>query len=516
MKNYMITLIAFLALTRAIADTTELPRFLPPYYSPAFVVDNKPLKLVKKTTTNGIEQVVYSTEDESLALSVENIECDKPRCDAIFNNILRHFNNTVTTHSGQFVEITRSEIHVQVVESNVTMRVFSYVLPSSVQIWTYTRLKTATDQIAPKFELIRGFADKQRYTEALSAGNVSMGHWGPRIHDYATQLIRKQRKKEGLSVLKNHLATSPFDYEAHMDLMENSDDPAAATNSARVVFKNAEDRDLTDRAAMYLGKEVANLDAIPTLSTNETGLQLILVPLPPCNPWLLDEAATIFEKITGIPVQTRRLKEDWIWSSPERIARQRSIQGMLVRLKGSDIDFTNWTKDKYIQQLTAAVESEDALSKYYVRDLIQKIEDEPGQYFVSPYLDRFCKMLTEYRSDDRRSMYVGITEANIYSGDNNYVFSQGRIKGDSLASILSYYMMLGETLGEEYQSRQRLTERIAKEVVPASLKQLGIPRSTDPTCPYSYSSGIVRLDQKTLRLSDQIKEALEKQRDPSG
>jgi predicted Zn-dependent protease len=106
-------------------------------------------------------------------------------------------------------------------------------------------------------------------------------------------------------------------------------------------------------------------------------------------------------------------------------------------------------------------------------------------------------------------MYVGITEANIYSGDNNFLFSIGRIKkGDSLASILSYHMMLASSLQEEYESRHRLTERIAKELVPASLKQLGIPRSTDPRCPYSYSSGVSRLDEKTLRLSETLKNAL--------
>jgi hypothetical protein len=73
-------------------------------------------------------------------------------------------------------------------------------------------------------------------------------------------------------------------------------------------------------------------------------------------------------------------------------------------------------------------------------------------------------------------------------------------------------MMLGRTLNESYDSRPRLVERIAKELVPASLKQLGIPRSTDPSCPYSYSSGVERLDQKTLVLSEEVVKALEKLR----
>jgi hypothetical protein len=78
------------------------------------------------------------------------------------------------------------------------------------------------------------------------------------------------------------------------------------------------------------------------------------------------------------------------------------------------------------------------------------------------------------------------------------------------ACILSYSMMLAQTLGEPYQSRKRLTERMAKELVPPSLTSLGIPRPADPTDPYSYSNGVERLAQKSLALSDSTREALEK------
>jgi len=69
--------------------------------------------------------------------------------------------------------------------------------------------------------------------------------------------------------------------------------------------------------------------------------------------------------------------------------------------------------------------------------------------------------------------------------------------------------MSASNISEEYESRSRLIERISKELVPASLKSLGIPRSSDPTCPYSYSSGVSRLDQKTLTLSEKVKNRIE-------
>ena len=74
--------------------------------------------------------------------------------------------------------------------------------------------------------------------------------------------------------------------------------------------------------------------------------------------------------------------------------------------------------------------------------------------------------------------------------------------------------MQARKLGEDYESRSRLVERLTKELVPASLKQLEIPRPADPTNPYSYSSGVGRLAQKSLRLSKPTREALDHFRDP--
>jgi predicted Zn-dependent protease len=500
---------------RVAAVETNLPPFLPAYYAPAFSSDGKALGMIGQSETNGVTQYIYSTKDENLALSIENIVCDKPRCGAIFNNLLGYLNQLVTSNEGSFVEITETEAHAEVILTNAAQTIFTFILPSSVHIWTASASPTNRVQLGADFRAIRGWANRQRYEEALQAGNVSMGHWQKCIYDYAKDLLESGKTDEALIVLKNLLATAPFDYEAHLKFIENAPNSASATNSAKTVFKNAEDQDQIVTAAHFIGIEPRTIDAFPPLATNEAGLQVILIPLPPCNPWLLDEAAKVFERITEVPVKIRRLNEAWSWGTPERISRQRDIQGILVRLARENIDFTEWSKDRYIDALTDAVKLEDALSKYWVRDLAEQVKKESGQYFVDPYLDRLCSTLKSYRSKDNRTMYVAITEANIYSGDNNYVFSLGRTDQESPASIMSYYMMLGRTIHETYDSRQRLVERIAKELVPASLKQLGIPRSTDPTCPYSYSSGVDRLDQKTLMLSDDVKEALNKLRDPT-
>ena len=90
------------------------------------------------------------------------------------------------------------------------------------------------------------------------------------------------------------------------------------------------------------------------------------------------------------------------------------------------------------------------------------------------------------------------------------MFSTMVYRPEGPVSILSYHMMLAKTLNAEYESRKRLTERMAKELVPATLNALKIPRPTDPTDPFSYSGGVDRLDQKALILSKPTEDALAK------
>ncbi len=497
-------------LRSALGSELRLPSLLPGYYLPALKIDGENLVFVKKSDANDVEQWIYATEDGSVFLSLELIRCDRPRSQAVFGNLLVALNGLLKDKGREFVEVTDREVLAKMYEGERSKLVFGYILPTYVQVWTYSTVAELGGKVESKFGSIKGVVNRQRYSEAALEGNVSMGFWGREIYEYASALLKDGRKLEAATVLRDILRTSPYNYSAHLDLSEITTDRSEARESLKIVFENAEDVELINRAAHGLSKKEKGYDSIPRLGKGETGLQLNLIPLTPCNMWLLDEAAKIYEEITGVPTKVRRLPEAWGPGGPTRIAYQRAIEEVLVGLKKKNIDFTGWTKDRYIGELRESVREEDALSRYQVRDLIDRVNEEPGQHLGDSLLWRFSRVLEKYRSGDERTMYVGITEVNIYSGDSNYVFSvhtTGELPG---AGILSYYMMLGETLSAEYQSRRRLTERIAKELVPVSLNQLGIPRSTDPTCPYSYSSGVLRLDQKTLILSGGVREALKK------
>lgn len=504
-------MLVFLLITsNAFAADVGLPTFLSEPYRTAFAIAETPLSLTTHTTKDGVEHYLYTSTDNGLFLSVDHITADSPKQKAVMSNIVRYLAQEIDSNSGAFINLAEHEMYANVYNSGTKRHVFVYALPSGVQVWTFSGIHVEKMDSNAKFDLLLNLANRQRYLEADTQGNVSMGTWGTEIHKYARTLLKEGKKKEALTVLAKIVATSPYNFRAHLDIVLNTPDVKIAENSARVILRSAEDPALVAEAMKYLGVRPVSKESLAVLEKGEAGLQVVLIPLDPCDLSLLESAAKTYEKITGIPVKLRKLREPWIFASPERIPYQRWMQDNLIRMTGEKINFAGWSKDRYVNELMKASEEKGAITKYLVKDIIKKAEEGSGQYFVDSYLDQFSKILKQYRSGDNKTMYVGVTGANIFSGDNNFLFSLYADWNGAPASILSYHMMEAKNTSEVHESRNRLIERLAKELVPASLKTLGVPRSTDPTCPYSYSSGIQRLDEKTLQLSQPVQEALER------
>ncbi|BCO31663.1 hypothetical protein TspCOW1_17660 [Thiohalobacter sp. COW1] len=501
-----------LALFSHSALAVQVSSFLPDYYAPALKYGGWEPQYLNETEKEGVQQAVYGTFDDAGMLMVEHIDCVRSRCHDLLNAIASNINDRMeTAKKGRFVSITDTTIRamLQVDEAELDVQVF--VLPASIQIWTFS---SKTDQASVPDESLEGLehlVNRQRYEEALAGGNVQMGVWSPHIRQYAEHLIGAGDLEAGLHVLERHLKSSPADYRAHALFFRHSPDNGAAADSARVVLENAEIRQLIDAAAEFLGRAPASVEDFPEIHGVGPGLQVVLVPLPPCNPWLVTEVAEVFNEMTDIPVRIMRLKESWQWGKADRIPRQRAIEAYLVQSGDESIDFGEWTKSRYVEALYDAAESEDALSRYYVEETVGAVETAQGQFEAEPPMQRLHARARMVHFGDRRTMYVGITGVDIYHGDANFVFSLGGPGGDSGASILSYHRMRAEIHGTN-SSRARLVERIAKELVPASLKQLEIERPADPRCPYSYSSGVERLDQKAMTLCPSVKQALDQLR----
>ena len=480
---------------------------LPAYYARAFDVAGQRARLVRRENENDFASEIHATDDGAVILRVDRHRCDRSRCDAMFRNVLGHLNAQATQKSGAFQTATESEIRVAWRDDPFDETVALYKLPGALLYWTYRADARGTDDVAAYFDRLTAMVDRQRYESARADSNVALGSWAPQIHAHARRLLQDGARGEALDVLQKLVASSPYRYTAHIDLAANTRDPQVARNSARAVLANAEDPELLAKAAALLPTPPPAPAPVPALQAGERGLQLILIPLAPCRIQLLEEAAPIYQRITGIPVKIRRLSDEWDWGPADRLPNLRTIQETIIRLRGGGVEFAGWSAERYGAELLKSAESANALTRYYVQGYVDALKEQPGQHRVSLHLGRFVLDVAGLRSNDVRTMYVGVTETNIYSGDSNFVISE-HVLSNGGASILSYAMMMAKTLNEPYESRKRLVERIAKELLPASLKSLGIPRPADPSDPYSYADSVKRMDEKSLTLSPPVKAAI--------
>jgi phosphoglycolate phosphatase-like HAD superfamily hydrolase len=263
-------LIALAALTTALpahAQTNtpsrrELPPFLTPYYLDALDIVAKDMVAKKQEKKDNLSSYFYDSPDHAANLSLESFACERDRCQVLYDNAIRNFDKIATENAGRFRQATPTEVAVD--WKTGPTKNFSFVakLPSSVLFLTYTsQLDRHVDVTAflAKFEVA---VNHQRYDEAMRMDQVQMGLWSAAIHNYARGLLQSNKKDEAVAVLENLVATSPFDYQAHIEIVENTHDPAAARNSVTVVYDNAEDPALIAKARNYLGYKEPELGAL--------------------------------------------------------------------------------------------------------------------------------------------------------------------------------------------------------------------------------------------------------------
>lgn len=226
-KLILITgIFASLMMARAAAAEVQLPPFLPSYYAPAFLIGDSPLMPIERASESGVKLFTYGSANRSTVLQLEIIECDRPSCAAVFRNVLDVLNERITRNGGKFHVVSEREIYGGLRTVEQGQFVFVYVLPTSVLVWNFVTKNDEALGPDKRFETIRGLVNKHRYQSAQSMGNIAMGLWAPEVHEYARQLLREGKTREGLVMLRNLLATSSFNYEAHVDLIENTGDPA--------------------------------------------------------------------------------------------------------------------------------------------------------------------------------------------------------------------------------------------------------------------------------------------------
>jgi hypothetical protein len=504
---------------KAVSAEPSVPDFLPSYYADALTAGGEDMQFVSQGEKDGIKRATYRRADGKVVDNINWLPCMRSQCDGLFTQNFQRFDIGITSDGGYFREASPVRFAAERKSPSARQIVIMAKLPEAIVSWTRASVvdsgKTTDQHGATAFiTTVDSVLNRHRYEQAQGLNNVEVGHWAPSIHRHAQDLLAHGRTAEAIRVLKQVIAWSPFNFEAQLEFAEHTNDKTAARDSAQTVWANAESQALIARAARLLDKTPPDLASVPALNGTYRGLRVVLVPLPPCDVRLVTQTARLFESSFDIPVTMGRLPGTWRWNPPERLYQQVGMQRMIQQATPSVVDFSGWTRERFAKELRAVASKGPALGRFQVERYLDETMDKPGQHDVGPHIGRLIDALQPYRSVDRRTMIVGVTGADIYTGTANYVFSGGGSVNGYAASILSYNRMMAETLGEPHESRKRLVERLTKELVPASLKLLDIPRPADPTDPYSYSNGVQRLNEKTLTLSEPTRKALDRFRDP--
>lgn len=482
------------------ASTLELPEYLkaidfasffPAQYETWILYENSPKdKAYSLKWINDKEHEIELRFKEASRSTIQNI----------YQALGREFDKALIERGGDLLKLEEYFALAMVNEFNDMISVnLLYGTVNSAYLWKYKVPNALKAGLGSFINKLTFTARKEQYEKALASGNVAVGRWQKQIHEYA-RLLAEKESPDAETVYTNLLMSAPDRYEAHIEFALFTKDKKRKRESARIVMKDAEDEDLLVKAAEILKIEIPDINSYLLLTNEDKGIRVVLVPLPPVNPWTLDEIAKTYESITTIPVSIRRLSVEWSLPEPSRSDFRPQIERMAATIWPDKTDFSNWSMDKLKEEIMAAAQKEGPASVFMVTGLFKEIETRGGQWLAKPLISKFYEALFPYVEDNKKTMYVGITDASIYADDTNFLYS-AYSGPDKPVSILSCARLMAKATGEK-QSRRRLIERCAKELVPASLKRLGIPRSTDPSCPYSYANRLERVDEKSLRLSD--------------
>ncbi|HEY2526698.1 MAG TPA: hypothetical protein VGJ20_01930 [Xanthobacteraceae bacterium] len=488
----------------------DLPPFLAPYYDDAVAVLGNDFALTGKENKDNVSRYRYESADQVKSIEFANFPCERDRCKVLYTNAVGYFDKLLTENSGQFRRVTPTEFAAIWQTGLADNYAFVAKMPKSLLFATYSARLARDVDSGVFFAKLLIAVDRQRYETAQSLDPIQKGLWAKAANDYADHLLQGGRKDDALTVLQNIATAAPFLYDAQFELVENTHDSTLARNAATSVYDNSEDSELVAKAARYLGRTVPDISALPVLDKDKGGLHVVLIALPPCDVRLLTDAGALYEKITGITMRVVRLPEQWEFNRPERIPDQRRIQQAIIQKRGPNIDFNGWSRDRYKTELLDAITTGDALTKYNTEQFVTRLDARPVQYDGGPYVKRLAGIISKYQATDSHAIYVGVTGADLFLGDTYYVFSTSIAMSGRTTRLVSYYRMTTKSTGERYESRKRLTERLAKQLVPPTLSALGIARPTDPTDPDSYADSVARVDEKTLTLCEPTKQALDK------
>jgi predicted Zn-dependent protease len=323
-----------------------------------------------------------------------------------------------------------------------------------------------------------------------------------------------------LSHYSKALEHHPWNLDAQLavaELLHARGETNRAQEKAALVFSHAETDALLGRAARLLGTPFE-----PKLPESEpwpaNTNALALVPVGEIDVWLVLDVRRELETVLKIPViiqhapmtipkpgrDALKLKAEDL---RERITKAKPDRAFQALLKQHNLSTTGLDEDEQVFALTEKIletESDKEQARRF-REELAFLRRLGPQWDANVLLNEVRQKFTAVAGSRRG--YLGITEMDLYSNQNRYVF--GLASMGMNCGILSYLRYTSALL-DEPPNRVRLRERTLKQALSSAGLLFGLQRCTEPTCARAYANDLAEHDSKQPKLCVACNEAFAK------
>lgn len=343
-----------------------------------------------------------------------------------------------------------------------------------------------------------------RVEEILARDNVSRRQDVGEIFKLADIYSKQGNTEKALELYEAGLSVDSFrfDYQLKLaNLLTESGDTKRAIEKYKNVYTYSENERVINSAKDRL---LSLKVKCPSPKQKKSRFKIIVAQFGSINHVFAEEMLAELNKITGI--QYIFWEEKLALGKPDRTDAEWYLSKLCEKIKKespganppADTD-PNAQMQFVIGLMRANGTTEDKINDFR-KDM--KHNFQVGQRNA----DRLISELKAkfYTNEDRGVVgFLGITEADIYSGDNNFLFGWAQPR----FGVMSYCRFKAD-FNKEREYRPRLVERAVKQGISSTFYILGIPRCNTAMCARAYPHNLEEQDLKKTELCNWCKEQL--------
>jgi predicted Zn-dependent protease len=356
---------------------------------------------------------------------------------------------------------------------------------------------------------------RKRADSVLSQGNVSARRDIAVVFELVDRLI-----EEGSGDAEHYVVEGikhyPWNLKYQMvyaELLAKRGGLTQAREKADLVFQYGETDDLIKRARKLLGKEpLPTFDRMRSLPGSKHSV--VLVPFMQADVWLLVRIKEQLSAVLGIPVHIQSIETDYPPFSRDRrgstLNRMRKelledIDDYWVAKALKDLDVIPDDLDdeaKLLRVLKSLIDSDGPEAVAEFEAYLEESRGKDPQWDADQLLEVLFRAVKPYRG--KNIAYLGITSADIYAEDYNFIFGCASRRG----GVVSYAQFTAD-FNDEVPNQDRLIKRTLMQCLQSIGNIHGVESCTDPTCARAYPNSLEEHDAKKGTLCSRCRSGFE-------